>query len=63
METPELFPLPEEGAEIQACDRCLATETCSYDGLRVRGWTVFNGESVTGKKLKVRLCPACQRKA
>jgi hypothetical protein len=31
----------------------------SDDMLRVRGWAVFRGESMTGKHLDVRLCSKC----
>jgi hypothetical protein len=31
----------------------------SDDELRVRGWAVFRGESMTGKHLDVKLCGKC----
>jgi len=52
----------EPGREHQACDRCLTAAWASDDGLRVRGWLVFDGPSVTGKHIHARVCPACQRK-
>lgn len=58
-----LFPVEEKdpGREHQACDDCLTAAWASNDGLRVRGWLVFDGESQTGQPLHVRKCPACQR--
>lgn len=52
----------DPGREHQACDRCLRGAWVSNDTLRVRGWLVFDGPSVTGKQLHHRVCPACQRK-
>jgi hypothetical protein len=62
--TEPLFRLEDDdsGREHQACDQCLIGAWASDDRLRVRGWIVFDGPSVTGKKLHVRVCPACQRK-
>jgi hypothetical protein len=48
--------------EHQACDGCLTGAWASDDALRVRGWLVFDGLSVTNEPLHVRICPACQRK-
>lgn len=48
--------------EHQACDRCLRGAWASDDSLRVRGWLVYDGTSQTGDKMRVRICPACQRK-
>lgn len=56
-----LFPAPAEELAEHACDRCVATVAASLDGLRVRGWIAYDGRSFTGKTLKVRICPACQR--
>jgi hypothetical protein len=53
---------PDPAREHQACDRCLIGAWASNDGLRVRGWLVYDGPSVTGKELHNRVCPACQRK-
>lgn len=63
--TEPLFEAPIEadpGRQHQACDRCLIGAWASDDALRVRGWIVFDGPSVTGKQLHARVCPACQRK-
>jgi hypothetical protein len=62
--TEPLFELavPDPGREHQACDRCLTAAWASDDGLRARGWMVFDGDSQTGKPLRVRICPPCQRK-
>ena len=61
--TDSLFetPLPDPDQERQGCDRCPAAVVASVDGLRVRGWIAFDGVSLTGKPLKVRICPACSR--
>jgi hypothetical protein len=47
--------------EHQACDICLTGAWASNDALRVRGWAVYDGQSLTGKPLKARICPACRR--
>jgi hypothetical protein len=59
-------PLFEVGAsdadrEHQACDCCCVAAWASSDALYVRGWIVYDGKSLTGKPLKVRICPACRR--
>lgn len=46
----------------QACDRCLTVAWATIDGLRVRGWTVYDGTSATGRELHVRICPTCTKK-
>lgn len=51
---------PEPGATDQKCDLCPATVVASTDGLRARGWQAYDGTSFTGKKLAVRICPACR---
>lgn len=62
--TEPLFDVPdfEANREHQACDRCLIAAWTSDDGLRVRGWLVFDGLSQTGEPLHVRICAPCQRK-
>jgi len=62
--TEPLFDIEQTdpGRKHQACDRCLIGAWASDDALRVRGWVVFDGLSVTSKSLHVRVCPACQRK-
>lgn len=61
-------PLFEVGAgdpdrRLQDCDRCAWSRVGASDqGLRVRGWLVYDGLSVTGKPLRVRICPACQER-
>lgn len=61
-------PLPIEfrnkppAVTCQACDLCADEIRASDDGLRVRGWLVFDGRSETGKELHVRVCPDCRRK-
>jgi hypothetical protein len=64
VETAPLFEVAEAdpGREHQACDRCLIGAWASNDALRVRGWQVYDGASVTGLPLHVRICPTCQRK-
>lgn len=47
--------------EHQACGDCLIGAWASDDALRVRGWLVYDGTSLTGQPLHVRTCPACQR--
>lgn len=54
---------PDPGREHQACDTCLIGAWASDDALRVRGWQVYDGVSMTDRRLRVRICPACQRKA
>jgi hypothetical protein len=49
-------------AELHSCDLCPAAAMASRDTLRVHGWIVFDGESVTGKPLHVRICRACRLK-
>lgn len=62
--TAPLFDMPTEDADRkhQACDRCLLGAWASDDVLRARGWIVFDGKSVTGRDLHVRICPDCRRK-
>lgn len=62
MTIPALFDLadPDPGATEQKCDTCPTALTASADGLRARGWVAYDGSSFTGKKLRVRLCPACR---
>lgn len=50
----------DPGREAQACDRCSGTAWASNDALRVRGWLVYDGHSMTGQPLHVRICPTCQ---
>jgi hypothetical protein len=56
----EYLPLRED----QQCqgEKCPTLVWASDDQLRVLGWLVFDGLSVTGEPLHVRVCPACQRK-
>lgn len=62
MTEPALFDSPgDPGAKEQQCDTCPTTLTASFDGLRARGWVAYTGSSFTGKKLHVRLCPACRQ--
>lgn len=49
-------------AELHLCDLCPAVAMASRDALRVAGWIVFDGPSVTGKHLHVRICRACKEK-
>lgn len=62
--TAPLLEVPENGParKSQACDRCLTAIRTSDDGLRVRGWMVYNGRSQTGKLLHIRICPTCKSK-
>ena len=55
-------PDPDPDRKPQACDQCLMLTEASDDGLRVRGWVAYNGTSWTGRRLRVRICPACQVK-
>lgn len=60
MSTPALFDIPEDGEHPpQRCNRCPAVAAVSLDALRARGWTVFDGQSLSGATLKVRICPLC----
>jgi len=53
------LPVPEE----QGCSRCDRPPVrATNDQLRARDWVVFDGKSVTGKDLHVRVCPPCQQK-
>jgi hypothetical protein len=54
---------PDPGREHQACEKCLTGAWASDDGLRARGWLVYDGTSLTGEPLHVRICQPCQRKA
>jgi len=60
--TPPLFDLPDpqDFVDKQDCDRCNAGVRMTDDQLRVRGWIVFDGPSVTGKQLHIRICRDCQ---
>lgn len=63
--TEPLFKVEQEppGADDhQACDNCLTAAWASRDTLRVRGWIIFDGTTLTGRALQVRICPTCQRK-
>lgn len=53
-------PDPDPGATTQDCQRCLAEVNASDNRLRVLGWMVYNGRSMTGKRLHIRICPTCQ---
>lgn len=63
---PALFDVddPDPSKIVQMCSYgpCIVTAWASDEGLRVRGWLVYDGESLTGQPLHVRLCPACQRR-
>lgn len=50
----------DPGRKHQACDKCLIGAWASDDVLWARGWVVFDGPSVTGKPLHVRVCPNCK---
>lgn len=41
------------------CQRCSRESRSSSSVLRVQGWRLFVGESMTGKPLDVTLCPWC----
>lgn len=58
--TAPLFPDPgpDPAATTQDCQRCQAEVNASDDQLRVLGWMVYNGRSMTGKPMRVRICPA-----
>lgn len=56
-----LFAVDPPQGEAQACDRCSVTAWASIDGLRVIGWIAYDGTSHSGKALRVRVCPSCQR--
>lgn len=56
-----LFPAPPPAPVVQTCDACGRTVHAADDSLRVRGWIVFDGVSVTGKPLRVRLCNYCRK--
>ena len=44
----------------RTCDHCHRTTSgTSIDVLRVRGWRIFNGQSITGKALRKIVCPYC----
>lgn len=55
----------EAPSERQRCTGCgfLVGAAPTDDDLRVRGWLVYDGESLTGKPLHVRQCPLCQEKS
>lgn len=63
---PTLFDVddPDPNKTVQMCSYgpCITTAWASDEGLRVRGWLVYDGESQTGQPLHVRLCPSCQRR-
>ena len=63
--TDPLFDIedPDPDREHQACEKCLTAAWASDDGLRVRGWLVYDGLSLTNEPLHVRICQPCQRKA
>lgn len=57
-----MFEVREPSGEIQDCARCGAEVCASLDGLRAAGWIAYDGQSWTGKTLRVRTCPACRRR-
>lgn len=61
--TAPLFEMgdPDSGRVPQRCDRCLSVSRLTDDGLRVGGWIVFDGFSLTGRPMRVRICPLCRR--
>lgn len=44
------------------CDSCPTRVVSSMNALRVGGWIAYDGQSVTNRPLRVRICPACQRR-
>jgi hypothetical protein len=52
---------PDPNREHQACEKCLIGAWASDDGLRARGWLVYDGLSCTNEPLHVRICLPCQR--
>ena len=48
----------------QQCTNCTKWTAVSLtdDGLRVAGWLIYDGRSLTGKPLHVRICPDCQER-
>lgn len=41
------------------CGNCSNKTASSLDAARMAGWRIWEGKSVTGKDLKVRICPTC----
>jgi hypothetical protein len=62
MNDPSLFDLcaPQPGTP-QQCGSCTASVAATMDDMRVRGWIAYDGTSLTGQALAVRICPACRR--
>ena len=48
-------------SQLYLCDLCPAAAHAHRDTLRVVGWTIYDGQSITGQTLHVRICPACQK--
>jgi len=42
-----------------SCQHCATKATLTIGTARGLGWRIYDGLSVTGKRLSVRLCPAC----
>lgn len=55
--TDTLFDLPVPEATEQQCNTCPMRRYATDDALRVSGWLVFDGLSVVGKPLHVRVLP------
>lgn len=41
------------------CGNCSNSTRSSLDAARIAGWRIWEGKSVTGKDLEVRICPVC----
>ena len=48
--------------EDHTCDGCRLEIWDSVDGLRVKGWLVYDGMSQTSQPLHVRICPTCRNR-
>ena len=55
----ESGPPPE--SVPQMCGTCGVQTLGCDEALRIRGWLVYDGVSMTSHPLHVRVCPTCQR--
>lgn len=60
--TEPLFEIKPPESVQQRCEWCHVSAWATGEALRARGWLVYDGVSVTGQPLHVRICPPCQKR-